>query len=207
MATERAPPRLEAIVLAAGAGSRFGGGKLTASWRGGRLIDGALAAAFAAHVERVIVVTGADEGVADAALDFTRRDERAGQQRLTVVHAADHALGMSASLKAGIAGLVEDAEGVFVFLGDMPMIPADTVETMIVRLANGAVAVAPTWRGRRGHPVLFGRSLFPVLARSKGDEGAREVLRDLGDRLSLVPASSPGVLLDVDAPGDLDALE
>ena len=39
-----------------------------------------------------------------------------------------------------------------------------------------------------------------------GDEGARDILRDLGNRLSLVAAAGPGVLLDVDAPGDLDAL-
>ena len=205
MKTERPPPRLDAIVLAAGSGSRFGGGKLTAPWRGGRLIDGALTAAFAAHVERVIVVTGADHGVADAANDFMRRGA-ASRPRLAVVHADDHALGMSASLRAGVSHLGADTEGVFVFLGDMPLAPTDTLEAMIVRLANGAVAVAPIWRGQRGHPVLFGRSLFPALLRLKGDEGARGLLRNLGDRLSLVPASSSGVLLDVDAPGDLDAL-
>ena len=62
MTTERPPPQLSAIVLAAGFGTRFGGGKLTAPWRGGRLIDGAVTCARAARVDQVVVVTGADPG-------------------------------------------------------------------------------------------------------------------------------------------------
>ena len=66
---------LEAIVLAGGAGARFGGDKLTAPWRGGVLIDGALGAAFAAPVRSVTVVTGADAngGAAAAAVSRSAR--------------------------------------------------------------------------------------------------------------------------------------
>ncbi|HEX2817198.1 MAG TPA: NTP transferase domain-containing protein, partial [Phenylobacterium sp.] len=68
MATEAAArPALEAVILAAGSGSRFGGGKLTALWRGGVFLDGALAAAFEAPVRSVSVVTGADPKVGSAA--------------------------------------------------------------------------------------------------------------------------------------------
>jgi molybdenum cofactor cytidylyltransferase len=198
MATEAAEAlRLDAVVLAAGFGARFGGRKLTAPWRGGRLIDGALAAALAAPVREVVVVTGADAGVAD----------RLGEgERVRLVHAPDHPDGMAASLKAGVAALSADCEGVFVFLGDMPLIPPDVPPALAAALARGARAAAPAFEGRRGHPVLFGRSLFPALARLEGDEGAREVLRGLGADLAIVPTSDPGVLIDVDAPGDLDAL-
>ena len=54
---------LDAVVLAAGAAARFGGGKLLAPWRGGLLIEAALDAAFAAPVRSVVLVTGADPGV------------------------------------------------------------------------------------------------------------------------------------------------
>ena len=161
MVTERPPPQLSAIVLAAGSGSRFGGGKLMAPWRGGRLIDGALTCAFAAHVGEVVVVTGADRGVEAAAHDFVNR--LGLRPRLKTVYAEDHALGLSASIRTGVAAVRRDVEGVFVFLGDMPLIPPDTIDRMTVRLANGAVAAAPTLGGKRGHPVLFGRSLFPRL--------------------------------------------
>src|SRR5580704_7351005 len=94
---------LEAIVLAGGAGSRFGCGKLTAPWRGGALIDGALAAAFAAPARSVTVVTGADPRVETAARGFAERGGEAG--RLRLVHCPEHAEGMGATLRAGVASL------------------------------------------------------------------------------------------------------
>src|SRR6478609_1963038 len=64
----------EAVVLAAGSGSRFGGGKLLAAWDAGVLLEGALAAAFAAPVRDVTVVVGADaDAVAAVARDFDPR--------------------------------------------------------------------------------------------------------------------------------------
>ena len=193
---------LEAIVLAGGAGSRFGGGKLTHAWRGGALIDGALAAAFAAPVRSVTVVTGADANVEAAA---RARAMRGGElQRLRIVHCADHAEGMGATLRAGIASLPDDAAGAYVFLGDMPAIPPAILPALAAALAAGATAAAPRHNGQRGHPVLFSAALFPQLRALTGDQGARDVLRELGSALALVETDDPGVLLDIDRPGDLD---
>ena len=197
--------KLEAIVLAAGAGSRFGGRKLTAPWRDGVLLDGALTAAFAAPVRTVCVVTGADPGVERAAVEFA--EQREDGARLRLVHAADFATGMSASLKSGIAALPSDADGVFVFLGDMPRVTHAVPLLLPSSLKKGILAVAPTFEGRRGHPVLFSRSLFAPLLAIEGDEGARKVLSTLGASLADVHCSDPGVLLDVDRPGDLSHAE
>ena len=200
MATEGAT--LEALVLAGGAGSRFGGGKLTAPWRGGVLLNGALAAAFAAPVRSVTVVTGADPGIEAVARAFA---ERTGQgARLEVVHCASHAEGMGATLRAGVASLPADAGGVFVFLGDMPLIPAAILPSLAAALAGGALAAAPTFEGQRGHPVLFSATLLADLLALRGDQGARDVLQRLGARLELVKTDDPGVLVDIDRPGDLD---
>jgi molybdenum cofactor cytidylyltransferase len=193
--------RLEALVLAAGSGSRFGGGKLLAPWGAGVLLDGALAAAFASPVRHVHVVWGADPEVAKGAADFARR---AGEDyRLRLVHAPRHLEGLSASLAAGVAALPEDGDGVFVFLGDMPRAPADVAATMAEALGSGASAVATVFDGRRGHPVLFSRSLWPDLRKLTGDKGAGELLRALGDRLALIEAPHDGALFDVDRREDL----
>jgi molybdenum cofactor cytidylyltransferase len=190
------------LVLAGGAGSRFGGGKLTAPWRGGVLLNGALAAAFAAPVRSVTVVTGADPGIEAVARAFA---ERTGQgARLEVVHCASHAEGMGATLRAGVASLPADAGGVFVFLGDMPLIPAAILPSLAAALAGGALAAAPTFEGQRGHPVLFSATLLADLLALRGDQGARDVLQRLGARLELVKTDDPGVLVDIDRPGDLD---
>ena len=186
----------EAVVLAAGSGSRFGGGKLLASWGAGVLLEGALAAAFAAPIRDVTVVIGADaDAVAAAARGF--------DPRVLIVHARDHAEGMGASLRTGIASLPADAAGAFVFLGDMPRAPTAVLAPMAQAVRAGALAAAPVFRGQRGNPVLLARDLFPQLLTLTGDAGARGVLQGLGDRLALIESPDDGVLFDVDLRSDL----
>jgi len=195
---------LYALVLAAGKGARFGGRKLLSPWRGGALLDGALAVALAAPVEAVVLVTGSDaDEVAAAGRDFAAR--RGRNERLTVVTAHDFAEGLSASLRAGLAALPGDAAGVLVFLGDMPVVPPDIAPKLACALADGASAAAPVHKGRRGHPVAFSRMLFPDLAALTGDKGARGLLDRLGDGMALIQTESDGVLIDVDWPGQAPA--
>jgi molybdenum cofactor cytidylyltransferase len=193
---------LEAVVLAAGSGSRFGGGKLLAPYMAGVLVDGALAAAFAAPVRSITVVTGADaDAVAEAATAFARKVGQA--ERVRVVHAHDHTEGMAHSLRMGVASLPPDTAGAFVFLGDMPRVPREILTPMAEAVLAGAPAAAPVFQARRGNPVLVGQALFPELIALAGDAGARRILDGLGDRLALVEAPDDGVLFDVDRRDDL----
>jgi len=195
---------VEAVVLAAGAGSRFGGGKLLAPLGDGVLLDRALATAFAAPVRAVTLVTGADaERVAAAARAFAEGTGHAA--RLRIVHASDHAEGMGASLRTGVAALPADVDAAFVFLGDMPRIPAAVLAPLAQAVAEGAPAACAAFGGKRGHPAVFGRALFAELLALSGDQGARAVLQGLGPRLALVEAPDDGVLADVDTPADLKA--
>lgn len=189
--------RLDAVVLAAGAGRRFGGEKLTSEWGNrGVLLNGALAAAFAAPVQKVRVIVGADgkvQGLAEAFADA------AGQRERLEIVAAEWAHGMSRSLQAGIRlSNLDGCDGAFVFLGDMPRIPASIYGEMIEALDHGAIAVAPEFHGRRGHPVLFSRSMFDEILALEGDKGANGLLDALGERLTTVVAPDDGVLFDVD---------
>ena len=188
-------------MLAAGAGRRFGGAKLTTPWRGGVLLDGALGAAFAAPVWRVTVVSGADPQVPIAAQAWAAA--RGFEPRLRLIHAQAHEEGISASLRAGVGALAPDCQGVFIFLGDMPLVPKFLALQLARALAAGALAAAPSFRGRRGHPVLFSRALFHALGDSVGDEGARSALAGIGQGLSLIEVEDPGVLTDVDRASDL----
>ena len=199
---EREPQAFEAVVLAAGAGSRFGGGKLLAPFGDGVLLDGALAAAFAAPVSRVLLVTGADAGrVVAAAQAFAAGRGEAG--RLWLVHAPAHGDGMGASLAAAARALSDAAAGAFIFLGDMPRVPPGIAERLARAVLAGAPAAAPAFGGHRGHPVLVGQGLFARLRQAAGDEGLRGALAELGERLALIEAPDDGVLFDVDTPDDL----
>jgi molybdenum cofactor cytidylyltransferase len=187
---------LDAIVLAAGAGKRFGGGKLTSPWGDGLLLDAALAAAFASPARTVSVVWGADGRVLEAASRFA---SRTGQtRRLRMIHAREHEDGMAASMRAGVASLPRDCAGAFIFLGDMPKVPHDLSAKLAQALAAGAWAAAPAYGERRGHPVLFGAKLFAVLKTQTGDRGGGQLLDALGEDLALVPVEDAGVLFDVD---------
>ena len=198
----RAVKHIEAIVLAGGTGSRFGGGKLSAPYRGGRLLDGAVRAALAAPVARVHLVTGYDsERVAQAALDLAQREFP--RSELNVVHAADYAEGMSATLRAGVAALSASAEGAFVLLADMPRVPP-SVAGRLAREIGPRRAAAPVFAGSRGHPVLFAAALFPALSALAGDRGASLILADLGSDLCLVEVDDSGVLFDVDLRQDAE---
>jgi molybdenum cofactor cytidylyltransferase len=193
---------LDAVVLAAGAASRFGGGKLVSPWRDGVLLDGALGAAFAAPVRSVSVAWGAESRVPAAAERFAKRIGQSG--RLRLIRVARHAEGMAESLKAVITSLDRDSDGAFVFLGDMPRIAPSVAGALAEALAAGALAAAPSHNGRRGHPVLFAASLYPRLLALSGDSGAASVLTELGGALVLVPSPDDGVLFDVDHPRDAD---
>lgn len=193
--------RLKAVVLAAGQARRFGGSKLTALYRGRPMLASALEVALQAPVDAVVLVTGAHaEAVEACAVKIAPQALATGRLRLH--RAARAADGMGASLSAAIRAVLP-ADAVFVFLADMPDIPSTIAPGLAQRLTADVDAVAPSWRSRRGHPVLFGPALFPKLASLSADEGAREVLADLGERLALVEAPDDGVLLDIDTPGDL----
>ncbi len=193
--------RCDAVILAAGAGRRFGGRKLLASFEGRPLIAGALDAAFAAPVRRVILATDGDPDLAAVARDHARSLD-CGRD-LEIVTTPDAAEGMGASLRAAVGALASETDGVFVFLGDMPRIPPGLAQALAQALTPGVDAVAPCYAGRRGHPVLFGRTCFPALKSLAGDTGARELLAMLGGRLALVGTPDSGVLFDVDRPEDL----
>lgn len=193
--------RLEAIILAAGAGRRFGGRKLSALFEGRPLIAGALDAAFDAPARSVILATDGDPDLADIARDHARGLDRESDLRVVVV--ANAAEGMGASLAAAAAALPTDADGAFVFLGDMPRIPAGLAANLAAALVGEVDLVAPRFSGRRGHPVLFGRGHFAALKALRGDVGAQNLLAEAGSRLVLVDSPDAGVLFDVDRRGDL----
>lgn len=183
---------LVALVLAAGAGRRFGGNKLSANFRGEPLVHHAIRAARAAPVERVIVVCGEALAIGDWP----------GEPRVEALRIASTAL--SQSLRAGIEAAGE-ADGAFVFLGDMPVIPHDVAPALIAALAGNFAAV-PCHAGRNGHPVLLARQAFPEVCRLEGDEGAGRLLKPRDD-VALVAVESAGIHLDIDRAEDLARLD
>lgn len=190
--------RYYAILLAAGKGSRFGGSKLTAVLDGTMLIHCALRNALAAPIEGLVVVTGDH---ADAVGAAVKAYAEIGPP-IRLVHCGDHALGMSASLRCGLAALPPDAAGALIFLADMPRIPPMIAGKLVEAVDAGALAAVPKFHGREGHPVVVSRALFDRFSEA-GDGGGRRILRDLGAQVAMILSDDDGVLADIDTPADI----
>lgn len=184
--------KLVSVVLAAGSARRFGSDKLSASFQGEPLVCHAIHAARAAPVGRVIVV-------AHPGLELASCDD-AGPP-VDVVRVTSVAL--SESLRAGLAAAGE-VDGVFVFLGDMPLVPHDAAARLAERIGDSYAAM-PLHAGKPGHPVLLSSRAFGDVAMLKGDAGAGKLLRERDD-VACEEWADPLVHADVDRPEDLDRL-
>lgn len=182
------------ILLAAGAGTRFGGGKLLAPLHGQPLVLHALATLQDA-VDRVLAVVRPGDDALHAVL------RGAGAQVVVCERAAD---GMGFSL-AWAAREVPADHRVLVGLGDMPAIAPGTVRAVRDALDAGAGIAVPVHGDARGHPVGFAVRLVPALANLRGDQGARALLSRHADQVTEVPVDDAGILTDVDTLGDLAA--
>jgi molybdenum cofactor cytidylyltransferase len=178
------------LVLAAGAGTRFGDGpKQLAELEGRPLLEWAVRAQCDARVlERVVVVLGSAAARIRDAVEFGRAE---------VVVCPDWDAGQSASLRFGLAQLA-DADKVVVTLGDAPLMTPAVIE----RFAAEQPGTRAVYNGRPGHPVVLGAEQIAGLTTLDGDIGARKLL-DGGLVIEIGPICSGR---DVDTPEDLEEI-
>jgi molybdenum cofactor cytidylyltransferase len=184
------------VLLAAGEGVRFGGGKLVHP-----LDDGS---AIAAHAARNLISAGLDVVAVVRAGDFPLADilEQEGCQ---VTPCTQSVHGMGHTLAHGVTASRE-AAGWIVALGDMPRVKPATIEAIAAALAAGAAIAAPVYQGERGHPVGFASRLRDELMQLVGDTGAKAVLQRHAEEIVLVDCDDPGVVLDIDRKADLERI-
>ena len=188
--------RTHALVLAAGAGRRFGGGKLLAPLAGKPLVLLAVEAALASAVEAVTVVLGSN------AEDFQNALSPLADARLRTLVCAEWDQGLSASLRCGIDSLPDDARAAVIFLGDMPQVPTELANRVLTAVIDGAPAALPVCDGRPAHPVAIAGAIFPEVRRLTGDQGARALLEQMPGALHIA-SDDPGSIRDVDTVEDL----
>jgi CTP:molybdopterin cytidylyltransferase MocA len=164
---------ISAVVLAAGASTRFGSPKQAV------LLEPVLERVRdSAAIDDVVVVLGAHE------VETTARS----------VLCSEWELGPGASLRCGLATLGEEVEAAVVVLGDGPTLDPRAVDRVVAAWREGgAERVAATYGGVRLHPLLLARSVWATVP----DEGLRELPAHLVPCDDLEP---PG---DVDFADDL----
>jgi len=110
--------------------------------------------------------------------------------------------GQLSSLQCGLRNFREmPIEGVMVFLVDHPFVQRDLLDQLIAAFSEQRSAiVVPSFRNRRGHPMIFASSLFQELLQAPWEEGAVSVVRRHQDQILHLKVSDPGVLIDIDTP-------
>ena len=179
-----------ALLLAAGAGSRFAGStpKLMANLEGRPLIRWAADAAMAAEVGPLYVVTGEADVASGVPPDCV------------IVPNPDWPRGLATSLRRGIeAARADGHEAVVVALGDQPGITSGAWRA-VAKVTETPIAVA-TYEGRRGHPVRLAAEIWELLP-TDGEQGAGELMRRRPDLVTEVLCNS-GTSADVDTEQDL----
>jgi molybdenum cofactor cytidylyltransferase len=180
-----------AILLAAGRGTRFGEEpKLLAQVGGKALVRHAAEAAVDSTADPVIVVTGHRADAVQAELKGLP---------VRIVHNPLFADGLSTSLKAGFSALAPNARAAIILLGDMPLVSANLIDTLVAgwHERGEPAALVPTLNGRRGNPVVISRALQPDIETLSGDVGAGPVLRGRSDVVEW-PTADEAVVQDID---------
>jgi molybdenum cofactor cytidylyltransferase len=181
------------LLLAAGAAQRFGADKLQHHLPHGVAIAVQAARHLRAEVRRVVAV------VRPQAAETGRALAAEGCEVIVCENAAE---GMGASL-ACAARAAGPADGYLICLADMPFVRPSSIAAVREALERGAPLAAPYFRTRRGHPVGLSGRFHEALLGLKGDEGARRLLAQNEAALVKIPVGDPGVVRDIDTPGDL----
>lgn len=188
--------RAVAVVPAAGSAERFGGKKLLTPIDGLPLLDRTIASLLAGGVGQVIVVVGPE------AAELTRDVNAFSDPRVWPVVNVDPSRGMFSSLQAGMSEAEGDA--LVVLPADMPFIAGATVQLLLDRFALQPAIVSPTYRGKRGHPVILPPALRDEIRAADPSTNLHEILKRHPDERVDVPVEDRGVGRDVDRPADLE---
>lgn len=190
------PRTVAGLLLAAGAGRRFGKPKALVELDGEPLLRRALRALADGGCDPLLVVLGAQAEQAGRLLPAD----------VDAVLATDWAEGMGASLRAGLGALAARTpvpDAVLVHLVDTPHIGAPVVARMRGEVRGARDVLRAAYHGEAGHPVCFGSAWWPeVTASASGDRGARAWLRGRDD-VRLIECADIGAGTDVDTPADL----
>jgi molybdenum cofactor cytidylyltransferase len=191
--------RSAAIVLAAGAGSRFGSDKLLAPLAGRPILDHVLDAVRGAGLAEIVVVLGDNADAIERTIAW--QGER-------LVRNPDPGRGLSSSLQVGFEAIAQstDIDAAFVVLGDQPLLDQAVLRALLAaEVQVGRAFIVPRYVGGGGaNPVLVLRAAWALVERTTGDRGLGPLLvarRDLVTHVELGGANP-----DVDTPADLAEL-
>jgi molybdenum cofactor cytidylyltransferase len=185
------------IILAAGESRRLGQPKQNLLFHNKTLLELAVEAAVGSGCNPIIVVLGANSDLIEVTTTID----------VKLVHNPDWGEGMASSIRAGIGELNNhgNVDNVLIMLCDQPFVDADLIGAMQTRQKQtGKAIVACSYGNTIGVPALLNKSLLPELMLLKGNEGAKHILKDRPQELTIMPFEKG--IVDIDTMDDYSHL-
>ena len=185
--------KVAGVILAAGESRRLGRSKQLLPLGEKTMVEHIVEVALSSPLQEVVVVLG-----------HRAEEIRPLLRGVKVVVNEEWPQGLSGSLRAGLEALSPQFEACLFLLADQPKVTPQLVDSLITSHRRTlAPIVAPRFRGRRGNPVLFARSLFPELLGLQGEEGGRSLIEKHRHLVEWVEVDSGDYFLDIDTQEDL----
>lgn len=200
--TQNPTAPVSAVILAAGTSTRMGRAKQLLPLGGTTVLARTIDNVRSAGLLEIVLVLGAHSEA------IRRHLPQSLLEGLKVVVNQAYRQGMASSLREGLSALDPQTGAALIILGDQPFIRPQTLHQIIGGYhRSGAQIVIPTHQGKRGNPVLLGRSVFPEVMALEGDTGCRAIFPKRLDAILKVEVEDPGILLDIDNQDDYDRLK
>ena len=193
--------KIHAVILAGGQSKRMGTkNKLLVPINGKPMIALTAETIIASKASSVAAVTG---------FEHQKIQEAIKNSNIEFIHNKNFQNGISSSVVTAIKSAPEDCSAILIGLGDMPKITVSHINKLIdaYNPLEGRAICVPTWKGKRGNPVLWARRFFPEMLQLKGDFGAKELMGKYAELVVEVEMNDNGIIIDIDTPEALEAFK
>jgi len=185
---------INTIILSAGESKRMGQPKPLLRFDDKTFLEYIISVLQLSNVDRITVVLGSDAEIIEKSVDLS------GTHLLLN---KDYKKGQLSSLLTGINNLPEETEAILVCLVDHPFITEELVNQIVKTFKERkSPIIVPVYQGKRGHPVLFSKSLFKELLEAPEDKGARYVVYSNEEKVFELETSEKGIMIGINTPED-----
>ena len=187
---------ISAIVLAAGQSKRMGGdNKLIKKYNKKYLINHIIGTLIKSKVNKIIVVLGFQK--------IKVRKITVKNKKINFVFNKNYKSGMASSIKTGLKRILKKNIGFLIVQADMPLISKKIINSLCYAIENNnKEIVVPIYKINMGNPIGFKSSMIKILNKTKGDSGAKKMIKRNKKKLSLIKVNSKSIFKDFNTQRD-----